>query len=172
MPIVQVSLFGNEDPAKHYRLGQAVESLRDEGILIVGAGMAVHNLQDYRATRGSGRTMPYAFTWVLLSLSLSPDLIVCGPDINVILTNQVLSYASSFEEALAEAIATKPEERQAKITSLLATSVASKAHPSAEHILPLYIAAGAAGSDTGERIWALPEGSLNWGQYRFGKTGV
>lgn len=173
MPIVQVSLFGNEDLAKHYRLGQAVETLRDEGILIVGAGMAVHNLQDYRATRGTGRTMPYAFTCVFLSpLSLSPAFIVCGPDINVILTNEVLSYASSFEESLAEAVATKPEERQAKMTSLLGTNVATKAHPSAEHILPMYIAAGAAGSDIGERIWALPEGSLNWGQYRFGKTGV
>ncbi|KAL2275646.1 hypothetical protein FJTKL_01705 [Diaporthe vaccinii] len=139
VPIVQVSLFGNEDPAKRYRLGQAVETLRDEGILIVGAGMAVHNIQDYRATRGTGRTMP---------------------------------YASNFEEALAEAVATKPEERQAKMTSLLGTSVATKAHPSAEHILPMYIAAGAAGSDIGERIWALPEGSLNCGQYRFGKTGV
>lgn len=31
------------------------------------------------------------------------------------------------------------------------------------------VVAGAAGSDIGERIWALPEGSLNWGQYRFGR---
>lgn len=170
MPIVQVSLFGNEDPAKHYRLGQAVESLRDEDILIVGAGMAVHNLQDYRATRGTGRTMPYAASCPFSSISLA--FVLHGSDIKLILTNHVLSYASSFEEALAEAIATKPEERQARMTSLLGTSMASEAHPSTEHILPMYIAAGAAGSDAGERIWALPEGSLNWGQYRFGKTGV
>lgn len=58
VPIVQVSLYDNEDSDKHYELGQALESLRDEGILIIGAGMAVHNLHDYRAMRGSSRTMP------------------------------------------------------------------------------------------------------------------
>lgn len=62
VPIVQVSLFGNEDPVKHYRIGQALESLRDEGVLIIGAGMAVHNLHDFRASRGSGKTQPYAPT--------------------------------------------------------------------------------------------------------------
>ena len=55
---MQVSLYSNEDPDQHYRMGQALESLRDEGILIIGAGMAVHNLRDFRATRGSGGTMP------------------------------------------------------------------------------------------------------------------
>ena len=58
VPIVQVSLYGSEDPDRHYRLGQALQSLRDEGILIVTAGMAVHNLRDFRATRGSGGMMP------------------------------------------------------------------------------------------------------------------
>lgn len=58
VPLVQLSLYGNEDPEKHYRMGQALESLRDEGILIVGAGMAVHNLHDFRKSRGSGQLMP------------------------------------------------------------------------------------------------------------------
>ena len=58
VPIVQVSLFGNEDSNQHYRMGQALGSLRDEGILIIGAGMAVHNLRDFWATRGTGKTMP------------------------------------------------------------------------------------------------------------------
>lgn len=58
VPIVQVSLYDNEDSDKHYEMGQALESLRDEGILIMGAGMAVHNLRDYRAMRGISRTMP------------------------------------------------------------------------------------------------------------------
>lgn len=58
VPIVQVSLYNNENTDQHYRIGQALESLRDEGILIIGAGMAVHNLHDFRATRGTGKTMP------------------------------------------------------------------------------------------------------------------
>jgi 4,5-DOPA dioxygenase extradiol len=58
VPIVQVSLFSNEDSDQHYRMGQALAGLRDEGVLIIGAGMAVHNLHDFRATRGTGATMP------------------------------------------------------------------------------------------------------------------
>ena len=67
-----------------------------------------------------------------------------------------------------EAVAVEPEGRQAAMTALLERSDAKAAHPSLEHILPLHVAAGAAGSDVGERLWALPEGSLNWAQYRFG----
>jgi 4,5-DOPA dioxygenase extradiol len=58
VPIVQVSLYDNEDVNQHYRIGQALESLRDAGILIIGAGMAVHNLRDYWAAAAAGETMP------------------------------------------------------------------------------------------------------------------
>lgn len=59
VPIVQVSLLGNEDPNQHYRMGQALEQLRDEGVLIIGAGMAVHNLYDFRKARGdTSKAMP------------------------------------------------------------------------------------------------------------------
>lgn len=54
------------------------------------------------------------------------------------------------------------------MSALLKRGDARSAHPSFEHILPIHIAAGAAGSDAGTRIWAMPEGSLNWAQYRFG----
>jgi 4,5-DOPA dioxygenase extradiol len=58
VPIVQVSLYANEDPEQHYQMGKALESLRDEGIMIIVAGMAVHNLRDFRNGLASGRTMP------------------------------------------------------------------------------------------------------------------
>jgi aromatic ring-opening dioxygenase catalytic subunit (LigB family) len=48
IPIVQVSLFANEDPAQHIALGRAVSSLRSEGICLIMSGMAVHNLRDMR----------------------------------------------------------------------------------------------------------------------------
>ncbi|KAL1608177.1 hypothetical protein SLS60_003116 [Paraconiothyrium brasiliense] len=138
VPIVQVSLFDNEDVDQHYRLGQALQSLRDEGVLIVGAGMAVHNLYDFRAMRGSGATMPYVYT---------------------------------FDEALREAAGAPPEERQAKMAALVKRDDARKAGPTLEHLLPMYVVAGAAGGDVGERLWTLAEGSLSWAQYRFGRAG-
>ncbi|THC97102.1 hypothetical protein EYZ11_003420 [Aspergillus tanneri] len=59
VPIVQVSLFKSEDPIQHYRLGQAVSELRDENILIIVSGMAVHNLRDLQFTRGDPKPLPY-----------------------------------------------------------------------------------------------------------------
>lgn len=59
VPLVQVSLFGNESPGQHYRIGQALESLRDEGVLIIGAGMVVHNLRDYINSGGLDKEFPY-----------------------------------------------------------------------------------------------------------------
>ncbi|KAJ5542809.1 hypothetical protein N7535_005233 [Penicillium sp. DV-2018c] len=63
VPIVQVSLFNSEDPDQHYRLGEAVAHLREENILIIVSGMAVHNLRDMRFAFGSTSPMPYAVSF-------------------------------------------------------------------------------------------------------------
>ncbi|CEJ59639.1 Putative Dioxygenase [Penicillium brasilianum] len=63
VPVVQVSLFDTEDPNQHYRLGQAVARLREENILIIVSGMAVHNLRDLRFTFGDPRPMPYSVSF-------------------------------------------------------------------------------------------------------------
>ena len=81
----------------------------------------------------------------------------------------LFSYAFTFDDALKEAAAAKPEERQAKMSDLMRRSDARQAHPTLEHILPIYVAAGAAGSDVGEQLWTFPELSVSWAQYRFGK---
>ena len=54
--------------------------------------------------------------------------------------------------------------------ALMRRSDARKAHPTIEHILPMYVSTGAAGSDLGERLWTFPEGSMSWAQYRFGNV--
>ena len=60
VPIVQVSLFDTDDADQHYRLGQAIQSLREENIQLVCSGMAVHNLRDMFAARNSVGPMPYS----------------------------------------------------------------------------------------------------------------
>ncbi len=43
VPVTQLSLLRNADAATHYELGRALESLRDEGVLIVASGAVTHN---------------------------------------------------------------------------------------------------------------------------------
>ncbi|MCQ8119128.1 4,5-DOPA dioxygenase extradiol [Methylomonas rosea] len=45
IPVLQLSLDSNKSPEEHYQLGKALRWLRDEGVLIVGSGNIVHNLQ-------------------------------------------------------------------------------------------------------------------------------
>lgn len=45
VPVVQVSLFNSENADQHYALGSALQKLRSEGVVIIGSGMAVHNLR-------------------------------------------------------------------------------------------------------------------------------
>ena len=139
VPIVQVSLFDAEDPDMHYRLGEAVSSLRDEGIQIIVSGQAVHNLRDLWKAMGQPTPMPYTTT---------------------------------FDQALKEAVEQPPDSRQKAMAELLKRGDARKAHPSFDHLLPIFVGAGAAGEDVGKRFWTLPEGSMSWAQYKFGEVGA
>ncbi len=44
IPVIQLSLDRSLSPAQHYALGQQLQALRKEGILILGSGNVVHNL--------------------------------------------------------------------------------------------------------------------------------
>jgi 4,5-DOPA dioxygenase extradiol len=54
LPVVQLSIQGHLDPARHFVLGEAIAPLRNEGVLIIGSGGVVHPLGDPTVGLGPG----------------------------------------------------------------------------------------------------------------------
>ena len=70
IPLVQLSLRADLDPAAHIAIGQALAPLRDEGVLIVGSGMSFHNMRAF----GGQATGPSAIWDDALSAAVTdPD---------------------------------------------------------------------------------------------------
>lgn len=58
VPVTQLSLPASDDPADSLALGRALAPLRDEGILVIGSGGAVHNLRHWQP--GGHEVAPWA----------------------------------------------------------------------------------------------------------------
>ncbi len=70
LPIVQLSLRHDLDPAAHIAVGQALAPLRDDDVLIVGSGMSFHNM---RARDGSAAVRSDDFDRALVDAATDPD---------------------------------------------------------------------------------------------------
>ena len=75
IPCIQVSLQQSLNPLAHLQLGQALASLDQEGLLILGSGFSFHNMQAFfRQGTGIPDAKNMAFeTWLKETLS-NPDL--------------------------------------------------------------------------------------------------
>ncbi|KAK6436320.1 hypothetical protein LTR95_007491 [Oleoguttula sp. CCFEE 5521] len=83
----------------------------------------------------------------------------------------VAPYVKPFDDALTAAVTQEgAEERRKALEALVKRKDVGKAHPSLEHLMPVVVAAGAAGEgEKGERLWGLNEGGGSWAQFRFGE---
>lgn len=59
MPIVQLSLRADLEPAAHLRVGELLAPLRDEGVLIIGSGFSFHDVRGIMS--GTGATASATF---------------------------------------------------------------------------------------------------------------
>lgn len=71
MPIVLLSLKSSYDPAEHIKVGQAIASLRGEGVLIVGSGLTYHNMRGFG--RAESKPVSYEFEAYLNDAVSQPD---------------------------------------------------------------------------------------------------
>lgn len=70
IPVVEMSVDAGLDPAMHIAAGQALASLRGEGILIVATGMSFHNMRGYNNASFTAPSEQFD-VWLSDSLALS-----------------------------------------------------------------------------------------------------
>jgi 4,5-DOPA dioxygenase extradiol len=109
IPVTQLSLQPEKDPAWHIALGRALRPLREQGVLIVGSGSITHNLRAI-FKHPQGEPVP---EWV-----------------------------SEFCDWMAEKIKSGDLEALSAYRTL--APHAAQNHPTDEHLLPLFVALGAA----------------------------
>jgi 4,5-DOPA dioxygenase extradiol len=107
IPVVQLSMDYSRAPIEHFQLGQQLQQLRHQGVLIVGSGNIVHNLRTLDRNR---HDKPY-------------------------------DWALEFDAITAKHVADKNYAALSEFLKL--GSLATQAHPTHDHYLPLLYSAGA-----------------------------
>lgn len=112
LPVLQLSLLSDMDPARHIAIGEALEPLRDDGILLLGSGNSYHNM------RGFGRAS-----------SAAPS--------------------KAFDDWLVQTVGMDARSRRTRLIEWASAPGARACHPREEHLMPLHVMAGAAGTEPG-----------------------
>jgi len=132
VPVVPLSIQPGASAAEHLRVGRALAGLREEGILVLGSGGAVHNL---------GRYVPGG--------------------------TEVADWARRFDDWLDGVLTAGKADDLVKTWTDGPDGEA--AHPRDEHLLPLPVAFGAAGSGARGRALhrGFMDGNLGMAAYAF-----
>lgn len=137
IPVTQLSILPEADPAAHWQLGQLLSPLRDEGVLILASGCITHN-----------------FGW--LSRPGSP----------------AFAPAVTFADWIGDKL--DAGEREALLDYRAQAPYGAASHPTDEHLLPLFVALGAAAATERPQRF-VPEfayGGLAMDAYLWGGTTV
>jgi 4,5-DOPA dioxygenase extradiol len=118
VPIVQLSIQPSLDAAHHLRVGAALAPLSAEGVLVIGSGHITHNLHEWMSTARSRGSMAVA-------------------------EGAAEEYVDAFRQWIFEALerGDKPALQRWRERAPYAV----RAHPTPEHLLPLFVAYAAAG---------------------------
>jgi 4,5-DOPA dioxygenase extradiol len=140
IPIVPLAFVPSDSPAQQFALGAALAPLASEGMLVLGSGSITHNLR--RVFRGGG---------------LHPDK-----------TQAEIPESAAFRTWVAERAAAR--DWAALFAYRTQAPYAVDMHPTDEHLLPWYVAAGAGGPDDAPvRLHdSATMGSLGMDAYAFG----
>jgi aromatic ring-opening dioxygenase catalytic subunit (LigB family) len=133
IPVLQLSMRADYDPAAHLAVGQAIAPLRQEGVLIIGSGLSYHNLRQMGA--------------------------------------QAKVPSHEFDAWLTQVLCTSTGTvRHQSLVNWSQAPSARPAHPREDHLVPLFVAAGAAELELGDRFYHEDDafGSVAVSSYRFG----
>jgi len=135
VPLVMMSLDPDLTAETHFRIGQALEQLRDEDILIVASGLSYHNMRMFYRQ-----------------------------------DDQHAEQARRFDTWLQNAVALpSPEQRAAALSKWADNPDALAVHqPDHDHLVPVFVAAGAAGRDMGKVIFNGNFLGKPYSAFRFG----
>jgi 4,5-DOPA dioxygenase extradiol len=133
VPVFQLSVQPQKNPAHHLRVGAALSALMDENVLIIGSGSLTHNLRD-----------------------LAPPDSTAAP-----------AYVTAFQQWMHDRLQAHDSAALADYRRRAPDAV--RAHPTDEHLLPLFVALGAAGENAAStRHFAdITHGALAMDVYEF-----
>ena len=141
IPVVPLAFVPSDPPAKQFALGAALASLASEGVLVLGSGSITHNLR--RVFAGGG---------------LHPDK-----------TRPEIPESAAFRNWIADRSAARDWDALFAYRSQAPHAV--DMHPTDEHLLPWFVAAGAGGTDASPRRLhdSVTHGLIGMDAYAFGE---